>query len=105
MTEKCKEYKKALETKEATIKKEHALTKHWRAASEKKETEKESVLDLYDKLEGKYIHLKEELSRMTKEYEYLRSVYETEGNRRLRVSRLRVTRKFAKEKDGKKYAK
>lgn len=105
MTEKCKEYKKALETKEATIKKEHALTKHWRAASEKKEAEKESVLDLYDKLEGKYIHLKEELSRMTKEYEYLRSVYETEGNRRLRVSRLRVTRKFAKEKDGKKYAK
>ena len=108
-TETTKAYKKDIEAKEAEIVKEKALTRHWKSAADRKEKEKDGMVVQYQHLLDQVKLVDEECKRITKEYEFLRNIYEAEGRKevqkRNRVTRHGVVRKYVKDKDLKKHGK
>ena len=103
-----KDYKKEIEAKEAMMAKFKAAEKHWKGVAERKDKEKETakhelLVKLYA-MEEKYNNMKAELKRMTKEYEFLRDIYENDERNR-KNKKVRVTRKYTNDKDFKKFGK
>ncbi len=67
--EKVKEYKKDIEAKEAIMKKGCMMIKQWKGVMERLGKEKDELIVKYAKLDEKYQNTKDELDRMTREYD------------------------------------
>ena len=95
--EKMKAYQRQNENLEAKLAREKTTSKHWRSLVDIKQHE---CNELLKRMEDENKNIKDNLARVTKEYEFLRNLYSTE-----RITRLKVTRRFAKDEDFEPYGK
>ncbi len=100
--EKSTAYKNALDAQEVKVAREKAATKQWKSVVELKEIELSKVKNRYADLERELDHVNGNWDRMTAEYEYLRNIC---GLEKKKLTRLRITRKYTKDEDHKKYGK
>ena len=97
--EKMKAYQRQNENLEAKLAREKTTSKHWRSLVDIKQRECNEVLQ---KMENENKNTKDNLARVTREYEFLRNLYSSE---RKKHQRVKVTRRFAKDEDFESYGK
>lgn len=100
--EKMKAYQSKNEMLEAKLAREKTTAKHWKSLVDIKQRE---CNDTLKKMEDDLKHTKHNLQRMTAEYEFLRNIYTADRTKQTKQERLRVTRRYARDKDFEAYGK